>query len=126
MKMINGAKVLFDTNILIDYLNEVTQAKATLKQNRGAAICPITWMEVMVGTPKEKERATRAFLGSFRLFPFDDRIYEEAVTLRKKYGMRLPDALVYATARVYKHVLTTRNTKDFSDKEPDITIPYRL
>ncbi|WP_308167144.1 MULTISPECIES: hypothetical protein [Symbiopectobacterium] len=41
---------LFDTQILIDYLNGIAQANDILdKFNHKPAISVITWMEVMVG-----------------------------------------------------------------------------
>ena len=42
-------KALFDTNILIDYLNGFEQAKAELARYSDKAISLITWMEVIVG-----------------------------------------------------------------------------
>lgn len=118
--------VLFDTNILIDHLNDVWQATKVLKEHRKASICPITWMEVMVGTTRETEADVRALLAFFRILPLEQRIYEKAVILRKKYRMKLPDALIYATARVHKLTLFTRDNKDFPVLDQDITVPYRL
>ena len=40
---------LFDTNILIDYLNGVEAARTELGRYSDKAISLITWMEVMVG-----------------------------------------------------------------------------
>ncbi len=42
-------KVLIDTNILIDLMNGVPEAKAELGYFSDFAISSITWMEVMVG-----------------------------------------------------------------------------
>jgi predicted nucleic acid-binding protein len=39
---------------------------------------------------------------------------------------RLPDAIIWATARRKNTLLITRNTKDFPAGEPDIRVPYRL
>ena len=45
--------VLFDTNILIDYLNGIPQAREVLTEyHANPAISAITWMEVMVGAKK--------------------------------------------------------------------------
>ena len=43
-------KVIFDTNILIDYLNGTPQAKAELTLYTDKAISIVTWMEIQVGT----------------------------------------------------------------------------
>lgn len=116
--------VLFGSNILIDCLRGVPQARQMLQENTSGHICPITWMEVMVGTTPETDRAARALLAFFRMLPLDQRIYEQAVTLRRKYRLKLPDALIYATARVYKLTLLTRNSKDFPDQA--VIVPYCL
>lgn len=119
--------VLFDTNIVIDHLNDVPQATALLRESRSAAISPITWMEVMVGTKQENEADVRALLARFVMLPLNPSIYEEAVIVRKRYGIKLPDALIWATARVHGRVLVTRNTRDFPvSGGTNIDIPYTL
>ncbi|MER8824178.1 hypothetical protein NKH70_31290 [Mesorhizobium sp. M0991] len=40
---------LFDTNILIDYLNAVPRACEEIERFESRAVSIITWMEVMVG-----------------------------------------------------------------------------
>ena len=118
--------VLLDTNILIDYLNGVNQARAELERYSDKAISLITWMEVMVGASPETEEATRRFLSSFINLPIDNQVSSVAVTLRKNHKIRLPDAIVWATAQVNKRIFVTRNTKDFLPDEPGIRIPYEL
>jgi predicted nucleic acid-binding protein len=118
--------VLFDTNILIDYLNGVEQAKIELERYSDKAISLITWMEVMVGATPETEEILRGFLNGFVNLPIDERVSNCAVILRKKHKIKLPDAIVWATAQVDKRLLVTRNTKDFSQDEPGIRVPYRL
>ena len=118
--------VLFDTNLLIDYLNGVKQARTELERYSDKAISLITWMEVMVGAVPETEEATRRFLSSFINLPIDDQVSSVAVTLRKNHKIKLPDAIVWATAQVNKRIFVTRNTKDFLADEPGIRIPYQL
>jgi predicted nucleic acid-binding protein len=118
--------VLFDTNILIDYLNGVKQARTELERYSDKAISLVTWMEVMVGAVPETEEATRRFLSSFTNLPIDDHVSSRAVTLQKNHKIKLPDAIVWATAQVNKRIFITRNTKDFVLDEPGIRIPYQL
>lgn len=117
---------LFDTNILIDYLNGIEQAKAELERYSDKAISVITWMEVMVGATPETEGIIRGFLGGFDALPIDDKVSETAVKLRKKHNIKLPDAIVWATAQVNKRILVTRNTEDFSQDEPGVRVPYKI
>ncbi len=51
---------------------------------------------------------------------------EEAAKLQRDRRLKLPDAIVLATARVTGRALATRNTKDFRDGEPGVVVPYRL
>ena len=119
-------KALFDTNILIDYLNGIAQAKVELDRYTDKAISLVTWMEVLVGTTPDTESATRSFLASFQSLPIDARVAARSGTLRKSHKIKLPDAIVWATAQVHDRILVTRNTKDFADDEPGVRVPYRL
>lgn len=119
-------RALLDTNILIDYLNGIEQAKTELDRYKDRAISLITWMEVMVGTTSETEDITRGFLSSFVNLPIDEQVSDVAVTLRKQHKIKLPDAIVWATAQVNGRILVTRNTKDFSHDEPGIHVPYQI
>jgi predicted nucleic acid-binding protein len=53
-------------------------------------------------------------------------VAEEAVRIRRQRRLKLPDAIILATARVHGLVLVTRNTKDFDPADPAIRIPYAL
>lgn len=117
---------LFDTNILIDYLNGIEPARAELERHPDKAISLITWMEVMVGATPETEAVTRSFLNSFVSLPVDGQVSELAVSLRKQHKIKLPDAIVWATAQANGRILVTRNTKDFSRDEPGVRIPYQI
>jgi predicted nucleic acid-binding protein len=119
-------KALFDTNILVDHLNAVPQARAELQRYTEKAISIITWMEVMVGATADVEVATRSFLSSFHVIALDGEIAESAVDLRRNHHIKLPDAIIWATAQVHAMLLVTRNTKDFSADDPSVRMPYRL
>lgn len=120
---------LFDTNILIDYLNGIVQAKNTLEKfSNKPAISVITWMEVMVGAKKfseELEAQSRQFLAQFLLLPVTNEVSERAVMIRHETKIKLPDAIIWATAQINFRVLISRNPKDF-DPESGVIMPYRL
>jgi predicted nucleic acid-binding protein len=119
-------RVLFDTCILIDYLNGVGAAKKELARYEYRAISTITWMEVLVGASAEEEDAIRAWLGSFEVIALDSAIANRAVEIRKTKRIRLPDAIVWATAQVHSLLFVSRNTKDFPADEPGIRVPYKI
>jgi predicted nucleic acid-binding protein len=119
-------KALFDTNILIDYLGGVSAAKKELARYEYKAISTITWMEVLVGTTTDDEVSIRAWLRSFDVIALDIAIANRAVEIRKHKRIRLPDAIVWASAQVNSLLLVSRNTKDFPADEPGVRVPYKL
>lgn len=119
-------KALFDTNILIDYLSGIEQARDELKRYSECAISMISWMEVMVGVADEHRDATKAFLASFSLIDIDAAVADEAVKLRRQHRLKLPDAIVWASARTHDRLLVTRDAKDLPVDDPGVRIPYRL
>ena len=119
-------KPLFDTNILIDYLNAVPEARQELALYDSWGISIITWMEVMIGADETTEAPTRRFLANFDTLPIDESVAELAVVLRKARRLKLPDAIIHATASVNSMLLVTRNEKDFPWSTPGIRMPYRL
>ncbi len=119
-------KAIFDTNILIDYLNGIQQARLELDLYEKPCISQITWMEVLAGSRPEDEDVIREFLIRFRVIPIDKKIAEEAVRIRRLRRLRLPDAIIWATARDAGSILVTRNTRDFPEDSPGIRVPYEL
>lgn len=122
-----GIKAVFDTNILVDYLNGIPQATKELSQYQEKIISIVTWMEVMVGTKDEAEQAAvRRFLNRFKQAGLALDIAEIGITLRQQYRLKLPDAIIYATARYEGCLLVTRNEKDFDKTLPDVRLPYQV
>jgi predicted nucleic acid-binding protein len=119
-------KALFDTNILIDFLNAIPQAKQEINLYREKAISIVTWMEVLVGAPAAVEQATRDFLAGFEVVGLEGTIAEGALALRKVHPIKLPDAIIWACAQETGSLLVTRNRKDFPSGDPSVRIPYDL
>jgi predicted nucleic acid-binding protein len=119
--------VLIDSCILIDFLSGREPAREYLSSIDGAAISLITWMDVMAGSASPAEEAAiRGLLAAFEVLQVDSVVAEEAVVLRRNRRLKLPGAILYATARVHGRSFATRNTKDFRQGEADVTIPYVL
>jgi predicted nucleic acid-binding protein len=121
-----GTNVLFDTNILIDYLSGVVEARAELERYPDRAISVITWMEVMAGSTPGDEAQIRAFLMTFLNLSITAAAAERAVVLRRKWRIKLPDAIIQATAEVGDRLLITRNTRDFPSGVPGVRVPYQI
>lgn len=116
---------IFDTNILIDlFSGHFEAAKILDRHSQRRAISLITWIEVMVGAKKyHQEVETREALDSFEIFPVSATVAERSVLIRQEHRIKLPDAIILATAQVYSRALITRNTKDFAGIA-GVTIPY--
>lgn len=116
---------LFDTNIVIDMLAGHPPALAEASAHAVAGISRITWIEVLIGAPDSETQAQwESFLSQFELVEMDEMVCREAIQLRKQHRLKLPDALIWASAHAYGTDLVTRNTKDFSAGTPGVRVPY--
>jgi len=119
-------KAVIDSDVLLDFLDGFPKAAVELMRYRQRCISIISWMEVMAGAgTSEVETTRRGFLGHFDVLPLTAAVAEEAVILRRKYRLKLPDAVIWATAITENCLLVTRNSKDFSVREANIRFPYR-
>jgi predicted nucleic acid-binding protein len=109
---------VFDSNILIYHLNDAlppsvfNQAESWIAD--GAVISVMSRIEVL-GYPQtvdQLEQAMRLF-AYFEEIPLHEPIVQRTITLRQQYRIRLPDALIAATALDCGFPLVTRNTQDF-------------
>ncbi|NRR29218.1 PIN domain-containing protein [Oxalobacteraceae bacterium] len=125
--------VLFDTNILIDALNGISEAADELAYWEEPAISAMTWMEVYAGASRPGEGPDiDQFMRNceFHVVPIDAELMHEAAKLvaeRRHAGSKkiaLTDAVIAATAKMRGLVIITRDKKDF--KGADIRIPYEL
>jgi predicted nucleic acid-binding protein len=64
-------------------------------------------------------------MSAFNVIGVSQEIAQRSVALRQEYGMKLPDAIILATAQVHRLELVTRNTKDFAGI-PGVVTPYEL
>lgn len=120
-------KAVFDTNILIDYLNGIDAAKVELARYSIRQISVISFIEVMVGAKNTtEENALQGFLGTFEILELSAEIAREAISIRKQFRLKIPDAIVYASARTQGCILVSRNTKDLKQEWPDVRIPYQI
>jgi hypothetical protein len=83
-------------------------------------------MEVLVGAKDAaEESALKDFLSGFRVIPIDFDIASVAIGIRKQLNIRLPDAIIWATAQHPGLLPVTRKTRDFPSDHPGIRVPYR-
>ena len=70
----------------------------------------------------------RSFVNEAIILPLDDAIIETTIDLRKNHHkIKLPDAIIAATALCFNAVLITRNVSDFSSiKELKLLDPFNV
>ena len=116
----------FDTNILIDWLNDSPKAIAELSRYKKHRISRVVWTEILAGESLERRDTLRQVIASFEVVEIDARIAAAAADIRYRSSMKLMDAYILATAQVNGAILITRNTKDFPAAMPGIRVPYTL
>lgn len=115
----------FDSNILIDSLNGSGKAKSELQRVDRRSISRVTWVEVMSKVAPGRNPVLEAFFADFSIDEVTEGISRRAAELRfEKPSLKLPDAIILASAQVHHRILVTRNTKDFPANMPGIRIPY--
>ena len=117
----------FDTNILIDHVNGVAKATREIRRSHDPAISVITWIEVMTGAASPSEEAIlRAFLSNFQYLEMTREVAERAAVIRRQKRIKMPDAIILATAESAGRQLVTRNVKDFPAGTSGVKVPYKI
>ena len=120
-------KAVIDSDILIDFLQGLNQAKIEIGRYQTPLYSIVSWMEIMCGAETKEEReSAEALLHSMKRIDLSLPIAEKAVEERKRLKLKLPDAIILASADVEGCILVTRNTKDFDAKDPRVRIPYSV
>ena len=118
-------EAVFDTNILIDYLLGRDEAQQEFDRYTRRGISIVTWMELQIGSKNEAEAdVIDLFLREFRVIEITRQVARRAAEIRRSTRVRLPDAIIWATAQMESAQLVTRNTKDFPKNDPLVRIPY--
>ena len=117
---------LIDTNIIIYYLEGEQAAVSFLRTHRGKlAISSITWMETLsYPFSADEEQIVRAFLQEFRLIEISSPVMELSVEIRRMKKLKLPDAIIAASAIHHDLILVTRNIKDFNGTAVKTVDPF--
>ncbi len=116
----------FDTNILIDWLNDSPKAIAELSRYKKHRISRVVWTELLGGVPIDERASLQQIISYLEVVELDARIAMAAADIRYRSRMKLMDAYILATAQVNGAILITRNTKDFPAEMPGIRVPYTL
>jgi len=65
------------------------------------------------GLSENESDALNSFISNSNIFDLEENIIIETILIRKKYSIKLPDAIIAATCLVNNCSLITNNIKDF-------------
>ncbi len=102
-------KYLIDTSAVIKYLNETFSGKG------------VTEIELQVWNPPDPLdiEIYKLFVANSNTIGINSDIIAETIRIRKSYKIKLPDAIIAATALVNQYTLLSDNDVDFK-KIPDL------
>lgn len=114
--------MIFDSDVMIWAIRGNAEAAKTIDSADSAFISVATYMELIQGAKnKEDLKWIKAFLNDLRIsiIPLSENIGHRACIYLEEYalktGMKLPDALIAATAAENTMILCTGNYKDFKE-----------
>jgi predicted nucleic acid-binding protein len=95
----NGSNIVADTSLLVNFFNGVEPARKVLSNSK-IWVSVITEMELLSYPPLSKKDATllRSFLDECIITELTKPIRDITVHVRKNHKLKLPDAIIAATA----------------------------
>lgn len=105
--------MLVDTDVFVDHLRGARRLRL---ETESVAYSVVTRSELFAGREGD-EGLVRALLAPFVELIVSRGVAERAGRMRRETGLRLPDALIAATALEHKLTLVTRNLRDFVQVE---------
>jgi len=113
---------IFDTNVIIDYIqgnfsDEGAAFVESLLFENVPNISVITEIEVLCWKHSMEEdiEQYKKFIAKSNVIGLDNDVKLKTIDIRKNNKIKLPDAVIAATALIYDLELITRNVKDFEN-----------
>ena len=115
-----GTKYLMDSNVIIDYLdNKLPSAGMSFVSevvDKTPNISVISQIEVLrYQAPIHASRILSTFVEYSSVYPLDNDIVPLTIDICKHHKIKLPDAIIAATAIFHNFTLLTRNVDDFKN-----------
>ena len=106
---------LLDSNIIIYSYSSEFEYLRELIISESCTISEISRVEVLGyhGLKKEEDKYFRDIFDYVPLILPNQDIFDQAITIRKKYNLKLGDSLIAATAVINDLEIYTRNLSDF-------------
>ena len=128
-----GKRYLLDSNTVIDFIARLYPENASERLNsiidKEINVSVITQIEVLSFNPDKDDNYAVLidFFEAATIYELSSEIVSQTILLRQRKRIKLPDAIIAATALVNGFVLISRNTKDFKNiKGLDVLNPYEI
>jgi hypothetical protein len=120
----SGNHALLDSNIIIHISKGTLDMESMTGSDYTFSISVVTYMEVMGYAFNDEDEKTliENLLKQFKVLYIDRDIADEVVSIRARRRIKLPDAIIFATAKIHKCVLFTRNIEDFKNIDTDVSV----
>ena len=112
-------KYVYDTNIFIYYLADDITVNSWFTEEflnlHEILVSPIIRIELLsfVGLSKEEQQSIEDLLSQFNTVSLLREIENQTIQIKRQYKIKLPDAIIAATAINQDAFLVTRNVGDF-------------
>ncbi|MDR0815774.1 MAG: type II toxin-antitoxin system VapC family toxin [Bacteroidales bacterium] len=110
-----GTRYLLDTNVILDFMgnNFPANVKRIIFEIIDVEInlSVINKIELLGFSRVEQDLID--FVNYSNIFAMDDDIVDKTIEIRRLYKIKLPDAIIAATALVHGFELVSHNVKDF-------------
>lgn len=114
-----GSRYCIDSNIIIYYENKTLDGKALefvdsilideLYVSVISKIECLGWKRITTDDQQQIE----AFLMHTKIIQLSEEVVEEAINIRRQFGLRLANSIVASSCKKFNATLVTRNSKDF-------------
>ncbi|GAK56141.1 ANL34 protein [Candidatus Vecturithrix granuli] len=119
-----SGNVLLDSNIIVYLAKGELNREQFFDDTNTYCISVISYMETL-GFQFENEREKefiQHLLSLFQMIYIDKKVADKVVAIRQQKKIKLPDAIIAATALEKQCVLVTRNDADFKHIDPNLRL----
>jgi predicted nucleic acid-binding protein len=117
-----GMNMLVDSNVIIDYVSnripEKSAKQLDIYFNSNFSVSIISKIEVLGFNTQEFElEQLESFIQLSSIVYMDEAVADKTIEIRRMKRIKLPDAIIAATALVQNCILLSHNTTDFNKIE---------
>ena len=120
----NGNKALFDSNVIIYLSKGIIRLEDFTSSYEEFNVSIISYIETLGYdfTNETEEALVENFLNTFSILPLTNDVADLVIDYRKRSRIKIPDAIILATASLSESILITNNVNDFKGIDSKVTI----